>query len=82
MKQNRANPLADRDPIRTVLSMQRETVRRDDPIGGRGGDARTEPSLSTEAIDEHGNDRGLCPACGSAFPCDRAVLADLALSAL
>ncbi len=33
-------------------------------------------------ITEHGNDNGLCSICGSAFPCERAVLADLALSAL
>jgi hypothetical protein len=33
-------------------------------------------------IDWHVNDSGLCAVCGSAFPCERAVLADLALSAL
>jgi hypothetical protein len=33
-------------------------------------------------IDRHINDRGLCSVCGSSFPCERAVLADLALSAL
>jgi hypothetical protein len=33
-------------------------------------------------IDWHVNDHGFCAACGSTFPCERAVLADLALSAL
>jgi len=32
-------------------------------------------------ITEHGNNHRLCPVCGSAFPCERAVLADLTLSA-
>ena len=32
-------------------------------------------------ITEHSNDHGLCCLCGSSFPCERAVLADLALSA-
>jgi hypothetical protein len=99
--------LAGRDPIRTVLFMQRENIRRDD-AGGRDtrGD-RVNPALGAEVIGasssvagfllpelaqllttaqkeitEHGNDYGLCPVCGSAFPCQRAVLADLALSAL
>ncbi len=31
-------------------------------------------------ISQHGNDDGSCPVCGSVFPCERAVLADLALS--
>lgn len=35
-----------------------------------------------EEIDRHVNDCGLCAVCGSAFPCDRAALADLALSAM
>ncbi len=33
-------------------------------------------------LDQHVNDRGLCSICGCAWPCERAVLADLALSAL
>jgi hypothetical protein len=33
-------------------------------------------------IDRHVNAGGLCAVCGSAFPCDRATLADLALSAM
>lgn len=34
-------------------------------------------------IDRHVNDHGFCAACGSAaYPCKRAMLADLALSAL
>ena len=33
-------------------------------------------------IDRHINDHGLCIICHSVFPCDRAILADLALSAL
>ena len=33
-------------------------------------------------IDRHINDHGLCAICGSAFPCERAALADLALSAV
>jgi hypothetical protein len=35
-----------------------------------------------QEIDRHINDCGLCVVCGSAFPCDRATLADLALSAM
>lgn len=35
-----------------------------------------------QEIDRHVNDHGLCAICGSAFPCDRAALADLALSAM
>jgi hypothetical protein len=35
-----------------------------------------------EEIDRHVNDCGLCAVCGCAFPCDRATLADLALSAM
>lgn len=33
-------------------------------------------------LDQHVNDHGLCSICGCAWPCERAVLADLALSAL
>lgn len=39
-------------------------------------------ATAQKEITKHGNDRGLCSVCGSAFPCERAVLADLALSAL
>jgi hypothetical protein len=35
-----------------------------------------------QEIDRHINDRGLCAVCGSAYPCERAALADLALSAM
>ena len=34
-----------------------------------------------QEIDRHVNDHGRCAACGSPFPCERASLADLALSA-
>ena len=37
-------------------------------------------ATAQKEITEHGNDHGLCSVCGSAFPCERAVLADLALS--
>jgi hypothetical protein len=33
-------------------------------------------------IDRHVNTCGRCAACGSAYPCNRACLADLALSAM
>lgn len=33
-------------------------------------------------IAAHGNDRGLCAVCGSAFPCPRAEMAAFALGAL
>jgi len=33
-------------------------------------------------LDDHVNDHSLCSICGSAWPCERAVLADLALPAL
>jgi hypothetical protein len=32
-------------------------------------------------LDGHVNDHGCCTRCGCAWPCERAVLADLALSA-
>jgi hypothetical protein len=33
-------------------------------------------------LDRHLNDHGLCSICGSVWPCERAVLADLALASL
>jgi hypothetical protein len=33
-------------------------------------------------IDRHINDQGQCAECGSAWPCQRALLAELALGAL
>jgi hypothetical protein len=35
-----------------------------------------------QEIDRHVSNGGLCAVCGSTFPCNRARLADLALSAL
>jgi hypothetical protein len=35
-----------------------------------------------QEIDRHVNNRGRCAACGSTYPCDRACLADLALSTM
>jgi hypothetical protein len=35
-----------------------------------------------QQIDRHVNDHGLCAICGSAYPCERAAVADLALSAM
>lgn len=35
-----------------------------------------------QEIDRHVNNGCLCAACGSTFPCNRACLADLALSAM
>jgi len=32
-------------------------------------------ALATKTINEHVNDQDLCAICGSAWPCDRAVLA-------
>jgi hypothetical protein len=32
--------------------------------------------LASAVLNEHTNEHGLCAACGSAFPCDRAVLAE------
>jgi hypothetical protein len=32
--------------------------------------------LTTVVLNEHTNDLGLCAVCGSAFPCERAVLAE------
>jgi hypothetical protein len=54
----------------------------------RPADDRLPPALerllktAQQEIDRHINDCGLCAVCGSAFPCDRATLADLALSAM
>ncbi len=38
-------------------------------------------TTTQKEITERSNDRGLCSLCGDAFPCERAVLADLAHSA-
>lgn len=32
--------------------------------------------LATVVLNEHTNDHDLCAVCGSAFPCERAVLAE------
>jgi hypothetical protein len=32
--------------------------------------------LATDVINKHANAGGLCSACGSAFPCQRALLAE------
>jgi len=33
-------------------------------------------ALATSVMNEHVNDQGLCAVCGSAWPCERAVLAE------
>jgi len=38
-------------------------------------------ATAEKEITEHGNDHGLYPICGSAFPCPRAELAAFALDA-
>jgi hypothetical protein len=38
--------------------------------------------LATTVIGEHVNDHGLCAVCGSAWPCERAVLAEHNLAVL
>jgi hypothetical protein len=38
--------------------------------------------LATSVINEHVNDQGLCAVCGSAWPCERAVLAEHNLAVL
>lgn len=35
-----------------------------------------------QVIDQHLNDHGTCASCGSAWPCQRARLAEFALGAL
>jgi len=66
--------------------LQTGTQQSASPAGGP--ERYLPPSLAmwlttaTREIGWHSNDRGLCAVCGSAFPCERAVLADLALSAL
>jgi len=37
--------------------------------------------LATRVIGEHVNDQGLCAVCGSAWPCERALLAEHSLAA-
>jgi hypothetical protein len=39
-------------------------------------------ALATRVLNEHTNDHDLCAVCGSAFPCERAVLAEHNLSVL
>lgn len=39
-------------------------------------------SLATRALNEHTNDAVLCAVCGSAWPCERAVLAEHNLAAV
>jgi hypothetical protein len=38
-------------------------------------------STATSVINEHIDDQGLCAICGSAWPCERAVVADHNLAA-
>jgi len=66
-------------------------IRTDNPQQARPGNPVTDYlspphahllNTAQHEIDWHVNDRGVCAVCGSAFPCERAVLADLALSAL
>ncbi len=38
-------------------------------------------ATAKQQITEHDNGHGLCSVCGSAFPCERAELAALALEA-
>jgi hypothetical protein len=38
-------------------------------------------SLATRALNDHTNDDNLCMACGCAWPCERAVLAEHNLAA-
>jgi hypothetical protein len=38
-------------------------------------------STATSVVNEHVNDRGLCAICGSAWPCERAVVAGHNLAA-
>jgi hypothetical protein len=38
-------------------------------------------STATRVIDEHVNEQGLCAICGSAWPCERAVVAEHNLAA-
>ncbi|KWX00948.1 hypothetical protein TH66_05305 [Carbonactinospora thermoautotrophica] len=39
-------------------------------------------STATVVLNEHVNAYGLCAVCGSAFPCERAVLAEHNLASL
>jgi hypothetical protein len=39
-------------------------------------------SIATSVINEHVNDQGLCAVCDSAWPCERALLAEHNLAAL
>lgn len=38
--------------------------------------------LASAVLNEHVNDTGLCAACGSTFPCGRALLAEHNLAVL
>ena len=38
-------------------------------------------STATSVINEHVDDQGLCAICGSAWPCERAVVAEHNLAA-
>jgi hypothetical protein len=63
-------------------------IQNGNPLGGRPGNDRLPPLLALllktaqREIDRHVNNHGLCAACGGTYPCDRAALADLALSAM
>lgn len=57
------------------------------PATGQAGADLPQPLLhllktAQQEIDRHVNNGGRCAACGSTFPCNRARLADLALSAM
>jgi hypothetical protein len=38
-------------------------------------------ALATQAINDHTDNAGLCAVCGSAWPCERAMLAEHNLAA-
>lgn len=57
------------------------------PATGQAGADLPHPLMrllktAQQEIDRHVNNGGQCAACGSIFPCNRARLADLALSAM
>ena len=46
------------------------------PVDGVRAELAYLARLATDVLNEHVNDQGRCAVCGSAFPCESAVLAE------
>jgi len=60
------------------VTVQTQASERCGPAGREYLIAKLEAlrALATRVINQHVDDHGLCAVCGSAFPCELAVLAE------